>query len=70
MYFQLTWFCTNYISFIFDISQVPSGEYRLSALAAQTESTSGLMFLPTYIDVTVKSPLLNIEFSQVNFKNS
>ncbi|EXB28568.1 hypothetical protein L484_009727 [Morus notabilis] len=44
--------------------EVPLGEYRLSALAAQTESTSGLMFLPTYIDVTVKSPLLNIEFSQ------
>lgn len=44
--------------------EVPSGEYRLSALAAKTESAFGLLFLPTYIDVTVKSPLLNVEFSQ------
>ncbi|PON61743.1 Glucoamylase, starch-binding [Parasponia andersonii] len=44
--------------------EVPSGEYRLSALAAQPESGSGLMFLPPSIDVTVKSPLLNVEFSQ------
>ncbi|KAK4778645.1 hypothetical protein SAY86_006173 [Trapa natans] len=44
--------------------EVPSGEYRLSALSATSESSSELLFLPAYIDVTVKNPLLNIEFSQ------
>ncbi|KAL5561032.1 hypothetical protein UlMin_030779 [Ulmus minor] len=44
--------------------EVPLGEYRLSALAAKPESASGLMFLPNYIDVTIRSPLLNVEFSQ------
>lgn len=44
--------------------EVPSGEYRLSAFAAKPESGSGLLFLPAYIDVTVKTPLLNLEFSQ------
>ncbi|XP_057966723.1 uncharacterized protein LOC131156786 isoform X2 [Malania oleifera] len=40
------------------------GEYRLSALAATTESAPGLLFLPPYVDVVVKSPVLNVEFSQ------
>ncbi|BFG23849.1 hypothetical protein CerSpe_101230 [Prunus speciosa] len=44
--------------------EVPPGEYRLSALAASPESASGLMFLPSYIDVVVKSPLLDVKFSQ------
>uniref|UniRef100_A0A1J3G3W9 Nodal modulator 1 n=1 Tax=Noccaea caerulescens TaxID=107243 RepID=A0A1J3G3W9_NOCCA len=44
--------------------EVPPGEYRLSALAATPKSASELLFLPTYLDVAVKSPLLNIEFSQ------
>ncbi|KAJ8623402.1 hypothetical protein MRB53_031931 [Persea americana] len=44
--------------------EVPPGDYRLSALAATKESASGLMFLPPYVDVTVNSPLLNVEFSQ------
>ncbi|XP_024012784.1 nodal modulator 1 [Eutrema salsugineum] len=44
--------------------EVPPGEYRLSALAATPKSASELLFLPAYVDVTVKSPLLNIEFSQ------
>ncbi|XP_031403144.1 nodal modulator 1 isoform X2 [Punica granatum] len=44
--------------------EVPLGEYRLSALSATSESAPGLLFLPTYIDFAVKSPLLNIEFSQ------
>lgn len=44
--------------------EVPPGEYRLSALAATPESSSGILFLPPYADVIVKSPLLNIEFSQ------
>lgn len=44
--------------------QVPTGEYRLSALAP--ESASGLLFVPSHIDVVVKSPLLNVKFSQVN----
>ncbi|KAF2309701.1 hypothetical protein GH714_004655 [Hevea brasiliensis] len=44
--------------------EVPPGEYRLSAFAATPESASGLLFLPPYIDVMVKNPLLDIEFSQ------
>ncbi|KAL9435513.1 hypothetical protein AB3S75_021731 [Citrus x aurantiifolia] len=44
--------------------EVPPGEYRLSAMAATPESSSGILFLPPYADVVVKSPLLNIEFSQ------
>lgn len=52
-----------------NVVQVPIGEYRLSALAAKPEIASGLMFLPSYIDVAVWSPLLNVEFSQVILKN-
>ncbi|XP_027348835.1 nodal modulator 1 isoform X2 [Abrus precatorius] len=44
--------------------KVLPGEYRLSAIAPTPEDTAGLMFSPSYIDVVVKSPLLNIEFSQ------
>ncbi|KAK1574965.1 hypothetical protein Q3G72_001403 [Acer saccharum] len=44
--------------------EVPAGEYSLSALAATPESSSGLLFVPPYVDVVVKSPLLNIKFSQ------
>ncbi|KAK9747603.1 hypothetical protein RND81_02G002700 [Saponaria officinalis] len=44
--------------------QVPPGDYRLSAVASTTENSSELMFLPAYTDVSVRSPLLNIEFSQ------
>ncbi|CAA7030535.1 unnamed protein product [Microthlaspi erraticum] len=44
--------------------EVPPGEYRLSALAATPNSASELLFLPAYLDVAVKIPLLNIGFSQ------
>ncbi|GLT64134.1 hypothetical protein SLA2020_366440 [Shorea laevis] len=44
--------------------EVPPGEYRLSAMAAMPESAPGLMFLPSNVDIVVKSPLLNVEFSQ------
>ncbi|KAF8074467.1 hypothetical protein N665_1101s0028 [Sinapis alba] len=44
--------------------EVPPGEYRLSAFAATPKSAPELLFLPGYMDVSVKSPLLNIEFSQ------
>ncbi|XP_061366169.1 uncharacterized protein LOC133309420 [Gastrolobium bilobum] len=44
--------------------EVLPGEYRLSAIAATPENSAGLMFAPSYIDVVVKSPLLNVEFSQ------
>ncbi|GAV83060.1 CarboxypepD_reg domain-containing protein [Cephalotus follicularis] len=44
--------------------EVLPGEYRLSALAATPETAPGLLFLPPYVDVAVKSPLLNVEFSQ------
>ncbi|XP_072975145.1 uncharacterized protein [Typha angustifolia] len=49
--------------------EVPAGEYRLSALAVDSESSSGLtMFSPSHIDVKVNNPLLSVEFfqSQVN----
>ncbi|KAL4602871.1 hypothetical protein ACB092_10G084400 [Castanea dentata] len=44
--------------------EVPPGEYRLSSMAATPESAPGLMFLPSHVDVKVKSPLLDVEFSQ------
>ncbi|XP_019421865.1 PREDICTED: nodal modulator 1-like isoform X4 [Lupinus angustifolius] len=44
--------------------EVLPGEYRLSAIAASPENAPGLLFLPSYIDVVVKSPLLNVQFSQ------
>uniref|UniRef100_A0A7N0VIJ7 Carbohydrate-binding-like fold protein n=1 Tax=Kalanchoe fedtschenkoi TaxID=63787 RepID=A0A7N0VIJ7_KALFE len=44
--------------------EVPSGEYRLSALAVASENAPELLFSPPYVDVTVKSPLLNVQFSQ------
>ncbi|KAF3524826.1 hypothetical protein F2Q69_00049737 [Brassica cretica] len=44
--------------------EVPPGEYRLSASAATPMSAPELLFLPAYVNVAVKSPLLHIEFSQ------
>ncbi|XAR61425.1 hypothetical protein NMG60_11035120 [Bertholletia excelsa] len=44
--------------------EVPPGEYRLSALPVKPESASGIQFLPTHVDVVVKSPVLNVEFYQ------
>lgn len=44
--------------------EVPPGDYRLLALAATAERASELLFLPSYVDVSVNSPLLNIEFFQ------
>ncbi|XP_058077025.1 uncharacterized protein LOC131225505 [Magnolia sinica] len=44
--------------------EVPPGEYRLSALAAKMEGASELLYLPPYLDITVNSPLLSVEFSQ------
>ncbi|KAK1315520.1 hypothetical protein QJS10_CPA05g00205 [Acorus calamus] len=44
--------------------EVPPGDYRLSALAASPESSPGLLFSPSFIDVTVNSPLLDVEFFQ------
>ncbi|XVF72762.1 hypothetical protein PTKIN_Ptkin12aG0146400 [Pterospermum kingtungense] len=44
--------------------EVPPGEYRLSALAATSESAPELLFSPPYVDVVVKSPLFKVEFSQ------
>ncbi|KAJ8899145.1 hypothetical protein K2173_011142 [Erythroxylum novogranatense] len=44
--------------------EVPSGEYRLAALPASPTTATELLFLPPYIDVVVKSPVLNVEFSQ------
>ncbi|GAB2282181.1 hypothetical protein Dimus_016732 [Dionaea muscipula] len=44
--------------------EVPPGDYRLSALPTAPESASELLFVPPYVDVSVRSPVLNIEFSQ------
>ncbi|KAE9598205.1 hypothetical protein Lal_00003964 [Lupinus albus] len=44
--------------------EVLPGEYRVSAIAASPENAHGLMFVPSYIDVVVNSPLLNVQFSQ------
>lgn len=46
--------------------QVPAGEYRLSALAGTQESVPGVIFSPPYADVAVKSPIFNVEFSEVH----
>lgn len=48
------------------LMQVPTGEYRLSALAATPESAPELLFLPSHMDIAVGNPLFNIEFSQVS----
>ncbi|XP_037405521.1 nodal modulator 1-like isoform X2 [Triticum dicoccoides] len=44
--------------------EVSTGEYRLSALPVDSEGSSNLLFSPEYIDVNVKCPLLDVEFSQ------
>lgn len=67
LWIQLTPFAYAIFIFFAFYAQVLSGEYRLSAISATPDSASGLMFLPSYIDVAVKGPLLNIKFSQVNF---
>lgn len=56
-----------HLSPLFKYVQVPPGEYRLSAMAAMPESAPGLLFLPSFVDVVVKSPLMTIKFSQVIF---
>ena len=34
-------------------------------MAASPDTAPGLIFSPPYVDATVRSPLLNVEFSQV-----
>ncbi|KAL5996452.1 hypothetical protein ACLOJK_026531 [Asimina triloba] len=48
----------------FIVFHVPAGEYRLAALAAKTDGAPGLLYLPSYLDIRVNSPLLDIQFSQ------
>ncbi|KAF9688176.1 hypothetical protein SADUNF_Sadunf02G0169900 [Salix dunnii] len=48
-------------NFCFEVSP---GEYRLSALAVTPDSAPGLLFSPPYVDVMVKSPLLDVQFTQ------
>ncbi|KAJ0973594.1 hypothetical protein J5N97_015559 [Dioscorea zingiberensis] len=52
--------------------EVPHGEYRLSALSIKSESSSGLLFSPPYVDVKVNSPVLNVVFfqAQVNVQGT
>ncbi|OIT32898.1 phd finger protein male meiocyte death 1 [Nicotiana attenuata] len=47
-----------------EIDQVPPGEYRLSAIPAKLENAPELLFSPSHIDVSVRSPLLDIKFYQ------
>lgn len=49
-------------NFCFEVSP---GEYRLSALAVTPDNAPGLLFSPSYADVMVKSPLLDVQFTQV-----
>ncbi|CAA7388395.1 unnamed protein product [Spirodela intermedia] len=44
--------------------EVPPGEYRISALAMKSQSSSQILFSPSYIDVMVDKPLFNLEFLQ------
>ncbi|CAA6653957.1 unnamed protein product [Spirodela intermedia] len=44
--------------------EVPPGEYRISALAMKSQSSSQILFSPSYIDVMVDNPLFNLEFLQ------
>ncbi|XP_016491513.2 uncharacterized protein LOC107811149 [Nicotiana tabacum] len=44
--------------------EVPPGEYRLSAIPAKLENAPELLFSPSHIDVSVRSPLLDIKFYQ------
>ncbi|KAL6850380.1 hypothetical protein ACP4OV_021007 [Aristida adscensionis] len=44
--------------------EVPTGEYKLSALPVDSERSASLMFSPGSIDINVNSPLLDLEFSQ------
>lgn len=55
----------NTLRFSLNLSQVPPGEYRLSAIPAKLENAPELLFSPSHIDVSVRSPLLDIKFYQV-----
>lgn len=46
-------------------SQVPPGEYRLSAFAATPENAPDLLLSPSHVDIKVSSPTLNVSFYQV-----
>ncbi|XP_027099594.2 uncharacterized protein [Coffea arabica] len=52
--------------------EVPPGEYRLSALSAASENAPELLFSPSYVDINVSSPILNVKFyqAQVNLHGS
>ncbi|CAH9140431.1 unnamed protein product [Cuscuta epithymum] len=45
--------------------EVPPGEYRLSAIAASPENFPDLLFSPPHVDISVRKPLLDIVFNQV-----
>ncbi|PKA65074.1 hypothetical protein AXF42_Ash019086 [Apostasia shenzhenica] len=42
--------------------EVPPGEYQLSAVAINADSSSSPLFSPPYIDIKVYNPVLDIEF--------
>lgn len=43
---------------------VPPGEYQLSALSKNSNSSTSSLFVPSYIDIKVNTPLLDLEFSE------
>ncbi|RAL42059.1 hypothetical protein DM860_011842 [Cuscuta australis] len=45
--------------------EVMPGEYRLSAIAATPENFPDLLFSPPHVDISVRKPVLDIEFKQV-----
>lgn len=44
--------------------EVPPGDYRLSAIPAKLENAKELLFSPSHIDVSVRSPILDVKFYQ------
>lgn len=51
--------------FYLHLLQVPPGDYRLSAIPAKLENAKELLFSPSHIDVSVRSPILDVKFYQV-----
>ncbi|WMV31780.1 hypothetical protein MTR67_025165 [Solanum verrucosum] len=49
----------GYLSYV-----VPPGDYRLSAIPANLENAKELLFSPSHIDVSVRSPILDVKFYQ------
>ncbi|CAN4101896.1 unnamed protein product [Withania somnifera] len=44
--------------------EVPPGDYRLSAIPAKRENAKELLFSPSHIDISVRSPISDVKFYQ------